>query len=86
MMTKQERQEKKTALRAEFKADFQSRFPRLKGKRLNNLVKTKADMALAEFERNGVPSGYFMGIDLAMKSEPDVAGLTIAKDGEVVQQ
>jgi hypothetical protein len=86
-MNQQERHEKKTALRAQIKADLQSRFPRLKGKRLENLVRTKADMALAEFVR-GVPPTYFMGIDLAMKSEPDVAGLAIAivKDGEVVQQ
>ena len=78
-MTKQERQEKKRAFRAEFRADFQKRFPRLNGRRLENLVKTKADMALAEFGKTPV----FMGMDLGKDSDTTVI---VNQDGEVVQQ
>lgn len=48
-MNKQERREKKLALRAEVKADFKARFPRLSGKRLNYFVKLRADMLLKQF-------------------------------------
>jgi len=45
------RAEKKAAFRAEVRADFQKRFPRLKDPRLTFLVRQKADMLLAEAER-----------------------------------
>jgi hypothetical protein len=48
-MTKEERRAKKLELRAEVKADYNKRFPRLTGKRLARMVKVKADMQMAEF-------------------------------------
>jgi hypothetical protein len=51
-MTKEERRAKKTELRDAVRADFNKRFPRLRGTRLTAMVKQKADMLLAEEIRN----------------------------------
>lgn len=50
-MTKEERKAKKTELRDAVRVDFNARFPRLKGSRLEGLVNKKADVQLAEFVR-----------------------------------
>jgi hypothetical protein len=48
-MTKEERRIKKAELRDAVRADYNKRFPRLRGPRLVAMVKLKADMQLAEF-------------------------------------
>lgn len=47
-MTKQERRDTKLALRAEIKADYNKRFPRLNGKRLNFLVNQAAEILFSQ--------------------------------------
>ena len=79
------RAEKKAFFRAEVRADFKSRFPRLKEPRLTFLVNQKADMMLADAERadalerkqaylqEDVPAGLesspFNGVDLGISGE-----------------
>lgn len=50
-MTKEERRTKKAELRDAVRADYNKRFPRLRGTRLTAMVNQKADMQLAEFVR-----------------------------------